>query len=166
MQNCLGKLNMTYCLIYLDDLIVFSKTEEEHLHCLCTLCLSTSESTTWSSSQQSVSSSRARLTIWLIMSPRRALWPSRENLKAMAEFTHPELTWKSEPFWLGGALQVIYQRVCMHSAAIAQTSIWGRCSWKRCRVPLQCLKGLASRPLYWFLPILISHSFCRPMPAG
>ena len=35
MQNCLGKLNMAYCLIYLDDVIVFSKIEEEHLHCLC-----------------------------------------------------------------------------------------------------------------------------------
>ena len=31
MQNCLGKLNLTYCLIYLDDVIIFSQTEEEHL---------------------------------------------------------------------------------------------------------------------------------------
>ena len=31
MQNCLGELNLTYCLIYLDDIIVFSKTPEEHL---------------------------------------------------------------------------------------------------------------------------------------
>ena len=31
MQNCLGKLNLTYALIYLDDVIVFSRTEEEHL---------------------------------------------------------------------------------------------------------------------------------------
>ena len=31
MQNCLGELNITYCLIYLDDVIVFSKTPEEHL---------------------------------------------------------------------------------------------------------------------------------------
>ena len=31
MQNCLGELNLMYCLIYLDDVIVFSKTEEEHL---------------------------------------------------------------------------------------------------------------------------------------
>ena len=31
MQNCLGKLNLTYCLIYLDDIIVFSKMPEEHL---------------------------------------------------------------------------------------------------------------------------------------
>ena len=31
MQNCLGELNLTYCLIYLDDVIVFSKMPEEHL---------------------------------------------------------------------------------------------------------------------------------------
>ena len=32
MQNCLGELNLTYALIYLDDVIVFSHTEEDHLH--------------------------------------------------------------------------------------------------------------------------------------
>ena len=31
MQNCLGKLNLTYYLIYLDDVIVFSEMPEEHL---------------------------------------------------------------------------------------------------------------------------------------
>ena len=34
MQNCLGELNLIYCLIYLDDLIMFSWTTEEHLHWL------------------------------------------------------------------------------------------------------------------------------------
>ena len=34
MQNTLGKLNITYCVIYLDDVIVFGCTEEEHLECL------------------------------------------------------------------------------------------------------------------------------------
>ena len=32
MQNCMGELNFIYCLIYLDDLIVFLRTAEEHLH--------------------------------------------------------------------------------------------------------------------------------------
>ena len=32
MQNYLGELNLIYCLIYLDNLIVFSWTTEEHLH--------------------------------------------------------------------------------------------------------------------------------------
>ena len=31
-QNCMGELNFIYCLIYLDDLIVFLPTAEEHLH--------------------------------------------------------------------------------------------------------------------------------------
>ena len=31
MQNYLGELNLTYCLIYLDDVIVFSDMPEEHL---------------------------------------------------------------------------------------------------------------------------------------
>ena len=37
MQNCLGELNLTYTLIYLDDVIVYSKTEEEHLVRLCAI---------------------------------------------------------------------------------------------------------------------------------
>ena len=32
MQNCLGKLNLIYCLIYLEHLIMFLQTAEEHLH--------------------------------------------------------------------------------------------------------------------------------------
>ena len=37
MQNCLGKLNLIYCLIYLDDIIVFLQSAEEHLHRLSML---------------------------------------------------------------------------------------------------------------------------------
>ena len=35
MQNCLSKLNLIYCFIYLDDIIIFLQTEEEHLNWLC-----------------------------------------------------------------------------------------------------------------------------------
>ena len=31
-QNCMGELNFIYCLIYLDDLIMFLQMAEEHLH--------------------------------------------------------------------------------------------------------------------------------------
>ena len=31
MQSCLGNLHLQYCIIYLDDIIVFSKALEEHL---------------------------------------------------------------------------------------------------------------------------------------
>ena len=32
MEECLGELNMTICVVYLDDLIIFSDTFEEHLY--------------------------------------------------------------------------------------------------------------------------------------
>ena len=35
MQNCLRELNLTYCLNYLDDIIIFLQMAEEHLHHLC-----------------------------------------------------------------------------------------------------------------------------------
>ena len=37
MQNTLGELNLTYCIIYLDDVIVFGHMEEEHLEHLLVL---------------------------------------------------------------------------------------------------------------------------------
>ena len=32
MQNCLGKLNLIYCRIYLDDIVIFLQKAKEHLH--------------------------------------------------------------------------------------------------------------------------------------
>ena len=32
MESCLGELHLTWCMTYLDDIIVFSQTPEEHLH--------------------------------------------------------------------------------------------------------------------------------------
>ena len=31
MQNCLGELNYTTCLVYLDNMVIYSSTQEEHL---------------------------------------------------------------------------------------------------------------------------------------
>ena len=32
MESCLGELHLNWCIIYLDDIIVFSRTPEEHLY--------------------------------------------------------------------------------------------------------------------------------------
>ena len=32
MESCLGELHLNWCIIHLDDIIVFSRTPEEHLH--------------------------------------------------------------------------------------------------------------------------------------
>ena len=34
MESCLGELHLNWCIIYLDDIIVFSRTPEEHVHML------------------------------------------------------------------------------------------------------------------------------------
>ena len=34
MTNCLGELNYSTCLVYLDDVVIYSNTQEGHLKCL------------------------------------------------------------------------------------------------------------------------------------
>ena len=46
MQNYLGELNLICCLIYLDDIVIFLQTPEEHLHCLHIMPLTNLESIT------------------------------------------------------------------------------------------------------------------------
>ena len=35
MESCLGDLHLSWCIIYLDDIIVFSETLQEHIRRLC-----------------------------------------------------------------------------------------------------------------------------------
>ena len=37
MESCLGELHLNWCIIYLDDIIVFSRTPEGHIHRLKTV---------------------------------------------------------------------------------------------------------------------------------
>ena len=48
MQNCLGELNLTYCLIYLSDVIVYSKTPEEYLQHMRVVFASKNMASSWS----------------------------------------------------------------------------------------------------------------------
>ena len=89
MQNCLGKLNQIYCLIYLDNLIVFLQTVEEHPHQLCVvfdrlreynLKLKLSK---WSLSKEEINYLAHRVS-------KQSVWPSNGNLKAIAECALPQ----------------------------------------------------------------------------
>ena len=37
MMNCLGELNYSTCLVYLNDVVIFLSTQEEHVDHLCTV---------------------------------------------------------------------------------------------------------------------------------
>ena len=88
MLNCLGELNMTYCLIYLEDITVFSKTKEEHIHHLHNvfeyfrehyLKLKPTKCEFFKSEVNYLANHVSKEDIW----------PSKENLKAVAECTPP-----------------------------------------------------------------------------
>ena len=89
MQNCLGEPNLIYCLIYLNDIVMFLHTAEEHLHCLCVVfnwfrehnlkfkplkCKSFKEEITY-------------LAHWV---SKDGVWPSNLNLKAITKCTLPQ----------------------------------------------------------------------------
>ena len=77
---------MTYCLVYLDDVIVFSMMEEEHLKCLHVVfnCF-------WEHNLR-LKPSKCKF-IWDEINylahhvSKDSVWPSKENVEAVAEFT-------------------------------------------------------------------------------
>ena len=89
MQNTLGELNLTYCVIYLDDIIVFGHMEGEHLECLRMvferfwefyLKLKPSKCSFFQSEIVSLAHHISR----------RGILPSWENVWAVQEFPMPE----------------------------------------------------------------------------
>ena len=89
MQNTLGKLNLTYCVIYLDDVIVFGRTEKEHLEHLRVVFKRFQEfnlklKPSKCSFFQSEIVYLAHHISW------RGILPSQENVQAVQEFPMPK----------------------------------------------------------------------------
>ena len=84
MQNFLGELNIIYCLIYLDNLIVFLQTVEEHLHWLCVVFDWLREyNLKLKLSKYSLFKEEINyLAHWV---SKQGVWPSNANLMAIAE---------------------------------------------------------------------------------
>ena len=88
MQNYLGKLNLIYCLIYLDNIIMFLQTAEEHLHRLCVVF-----DQFWEYNlklKPSKCSLFKEVINYLVCQvSKQGVWPSDSNWKAIAECTLP-----------------------------------------------------------------------------
>ena len=89
MQNTLAELNLRYCVIYLDDIIVFGCTEEEHLECLCIMF-----KRFWEFNLKLKPSKCSFLQLEIMYLARhisrRGILPSQDNVRAMEEFPMPE----------------------------------------------------------------------------
>ena len=89
MQNFLGELNLMYCLIYLDDVIIFSKTEEAHLHHLHIVFEHFREHNL-KLKPTKYEFIRNEINYLALHISKEGIKPSKENLKAVAEFTPPQ----------------------------------------------------------------------------
>ena len=89
MQNTLGELSLTYCIIYLNDVIVFRHMEEEHLECLRVVFKHFREF------NLKLKPSKCNLfqseIIYLVHHiSKEGMRPSKDNMHAIAEFPMPE----------------------------------------------------------------------------
>ena len=84
MQNCMGELNLIYCLIYLDDLIVFSRMEEEHLHQLHVI-FDQLRKYNLKLKPSKCSLFKEKINYLADQVSKQGIWPSNTNLKAIAE---------------------------------------------------------------------------------
>ena len=90
MQNCLEELNLTYCLIYLDDMIVFSKMEEEHFQCLHVVFNHFREHN-MKLRPTKCKFFQSEIDYLAHHVSKEGVQASKENLKAVAEFSCPKL---------------------------------------------------------------------------
>ena len=89
MQNCLGELNLIYCLIYLDDIVVFLQTTEEYIHCLG-IVFDQFREHNLELKQSKCSFFREEITYLAHQVSKGGLQPSNSNLKAITECALPQ----------------------------------------------------------------------------
>ena len=116
MQNCLGELNLIYCLIYLDNIVVFSQTAQEHLHHLHVIFDRFREHNL-KLKPSKCNFFKEQITYLAHWVSKEGVWPSNANLKAIAECTPPQ-TYTEVCAFLG--LVGHYRRFIKGFACIAQ----------------------------------------------
>ena len=89
MLNCLGELNLIYCLIYLDDLIMLSRTAEEHLHRLHVVFDQLREYNL-KLKPSKCSLFKEEINYLAHRVSKQGAWPSDVNLRAITECTPPQ----------------------------------------------------------------------------
>ena len=87
--NCLGDLNLIYCLIYLDDIVVFLLTVEEHFHWLCMIFGQFREHNL-ELRPSKFNCCREGITYLAYWVSKDGVQPSNSNLKTIAECALPQ----------------------------------------------------------------------------
>ena len=97
MQNCLGELNLTYCLIYLDDVIVFAEMPEEHLQRMCVVFDRLREHGL-KLKQSKCDVFKSEINYLAHHVSRKGVLPSKKNLESIAQCLPPDTYTKMKSF--------------------------------------------------------------------
>ena len=89
MQNCMGKLNLIYCLIYLDDLIAFLQMAKEYLHQLHVI-FDWLREYNLKLKPSKCSLFKEKINYLAHEVSKQGVWPSGTNLKAIAKYALPQ----------------------------------------------------------------------------
>ena len=89
MQNTLGELNLRYCVIYLDDVIVFGRMEEEHLEHL-SMVFERFHEFNLKLKPSKCSFFQSEIMYLAHHISQRGILPSWENVQAVQEFPMPK----------------------------------------------------------------------------
>ena len=171
MQNSLRELNLIYCLIYLDNKVIFLQMAKEHFHHLVSF-LNNLENTIWNWSHQSATFSEKKSPIWHIESQRIGCNPVTWTWKQSQSACHLKLTLKHMPFlvwWAttGGSSRGLHilpshlmntwlrkgpagsqSMCCFQKVPWRLSKHWNRCVWQ---LP------------FWLLLTTLNHSCWRLM---
>ena len=148
MQNCMGELNFVYCLIYLDDLIVFSRTTEEHLHHLH-IVFDRLREYNLKLKPSKCSLFKEEINYLAHKVSKAGIQPSNINVKAIAEYAPPKTYIEIRAF-----LGLVGHYRCDHTLSLLQEHFcWPgmakqmRQVIKTCRHCLQYEGGTSKAPL-------------------
>ena len=134
MQNCMGELNFIYCLIYLDDLIVFSWTAKEHLHQLHVVfdCL---REYNLKLKPSKCSLFREEINYLAHQVSKKGVQPSDINVKAIAKYAPPQTYTEIRAFlhyrWFKRALPKLPNHLMSTWLEREPAENWNECPYLR-----------------------------------
>ena len=88
MNNCLGELNYSTCLVYLDDIVIYLSTQEEHIECLQAVldCFGLHR---LKLKPLKCEFFKEKIEYLGHSVSLKGMWPSRDNLKAITKYPEP-----------------------------------------------------------------------------
>ena len=139
MESCLGELHLQYCIIYLDDIIIFSKTPKEHL-CHLRLVFKKISEAGLKLKPSKCEFFKTRLQYLGYIVSKQGIETNPKKVQVIWDWPWPTNITETCSFpWAVQLLPQVYQRLCKNCTTIIQTPLrwkfkrkekWSGMGWK------------------------------------